>query len=253
MGGGPDVGGPPLAAREIIYRAVAMADLIVDFAGEVRRVADRMTFGRAADLELDSNPHLHRLVGEFARQDGVWWLRNLGSRLFLTMLTGDGTKTELAPGSQQVIVASTGVVRVAVGQARYELAFHHDGAPSASDPAERPLEGATTDFDAVLTPREIDFLVTFAQPILDGTNGPLPTYLSVASIWGVSPKTLDNTLQSIKRKMRQARLVRDEPLETLVRVAISHSLVTVDDLRWSDLAEGGARSSATGPRFEFSD
>lgn len=223
--------------------------LTVDFAGDVRRVRDRLTFGRAGDLVLDSDPHLHRLVGEFAREGETWWLRNLGSKLFITLVRPDGTRVELAPGASHVLVTSRGAVRVSVGQARYELRFDTGRVEQQPPPMATAPTGATTEFDTYLTPREVDFLVTFARPIIDGTNGPLPTYADVAHIWGVSPKTLDNTVQTIKRKMRNARLVRDEPLDTIVRVAISHSLVSAADLAWSGLVAGSARSAADGPRF----
>lgn len=226
-----------------------MSRLIVDFAGDRRVVERRLTFGRAADLELDANPHLHRLVGEFVQLDDQWWLQNLGTRLFITLVDRSGTRVDLAPGGRQLITTSNGSVRVSVGQARYELGFEVQGAVTAPEPSAPSADGATTDFQAILTPRELDFLVTFARPVLDGTNGPLPTYVEVAELWGVSPKTLDNTVQSIKRKMRNARLVRDEPLDTLVRVAISHSLVTTSDLEWAAIGDGGPRSSAAGPRF----
>lgn len=228
-----------------------MTTLIVEFAGETHPVNDRLTFGRAGELELDSNPHLHRLVGEFVHREGRWWLRNLGSRLFLTVTASDGTRVDLAPGGQHLVTAPSGTVRVSVGQARYELTFRTDDPDRATTTDADIGDGVTTPFDAFLTPREIDFMVTFARPILDGTNRPLPTYVEVADIWGVSPKTLDNTVQSVKRKMRNARLARDEPLETLVRIAISHSLVTASDLEWSGLLDGDARPASQGPRFTF--
>ncbi len=226
-------------------------ELCVEFGDDLITVEDRLTFGRAGDLEIDSNPHLHRLVGEFVREHDAWWLRNLGTRLFITLVNPDGTRVDLAPGSSLVLVGLGGAVRVSAGPARYEIRFRSTIAAPLATPVVAVNGGATTEFEAFLTPREVDFLVTFAQPILDGTNGPLPTYVEVADVWGVAPKTLDNTLQTIKRKMRNARLVRDEPLDTLVRVAIAHSLVTRSDLNWSELASGGARSSAEGPRFSL--
>ena len=222
--------------------------LVVEFAEQVTEVGRGLTFGRAGDLELDSNPHLHRLVGEFVQRNGEWWVRNLGSRLFLTLVSDDGTRIELAPRSGPVLLVRSGVIRISVGPARYKVAYRIGTAPIRARSQLRAA-GATSDFDAVLTPREVDFLVSFAKPILDGTNGPIMSYAEVAGVWGVATKTLDNTLQGVKRKLRRARLFRDEPLETLVRIAISHSLVTLDDLRWADLESGRPRSSGDGPRF----
>lgn len=231
------------------YFRHAMTELRVSVAGEQWCASDRLTFGRAGDIELDSNPHLHRLAGEFVREGGVWWLRNLGSRLFITLVHPDGTRVDLAPGASHVLVAARGSVRVSAGPARYEMLFEANAVSALADTPVIDDSGATTEFETYLTPREVDFLVTFAQPILDGTNGPMPTYVEVARLWGVSPKTLDNTVQSLKRKMRNARLVRDEPLDTLVRIAVAHSLVTTVDFEWAQLSGGQPRSAASSPRY----
>lgn len=227
--------------------------LTVTFAGETRHVRERLTFGRQAELELDTNAQLHRRVGEFVRLDGSWWLKNLGSRLFITSVSDDGTRTDLAPGSRQILVGRSGSVRVAVGPARYEIGYDIDEMQHGDVRPDDDSGGATTDFQPILTPREVDFLVSFARPILEGRNVPIPSYVVVANLWGVSTKTLDNTLQSVKRKLRNASMARDEPLDTMVRVVIAHSLITHDDLRWAfdaDAPDGDVpRPAAEGPRF----
>ena len=96
---------------------------------------------------------------------------------------------------------------------------------------------------------DVDFLVTFAQPILEGTNRPLPSYRHVAATWSVADKTLDNTLQAVKRKLRNAGLSRDEPLESMVRTVVAHSLITRADLDWARLGGHPPRPAGTGPRF----
>jgi hypothetical protein len=232
---------------------VAVTLLTVDFAGERFDVSDAITFGRAGEIELDTNRHLHRLVGEFALRDGIWWLTNLGSRVFLTLVTADGSRTDLAPGASQTLASGTGTVRLVVGTARYQLDYSIDsaGVPEAAPwppPDPLPADGRTVDFEAVLTPREIDFMVTFARRLMEGEHGQLPSYVEVAELWGVSPKTLDNTVQIFKRKMRNARLATDEPLDALVRIAVAHSLITPADLEWA-FGAGAPRPAVDGPRF----
>ena len=100
-----------------------MTDLVVEFAGERFAVSDRLTFGRAGDIELDTNRHLHRLVGEFACRDGVWWLTNLGTRVFVTHVADDGSRSDLAPGASHTLTSERGTVRIAVGTARYQLDY----------------------------------------------------------------------------------------------------------------------------------
>lgn len=231
-----------------------MGEIEVEFAGEERVVTDRLTFGRAGELELDTNRHLHRLVGEFVRLDGRWWLRNLGSRLFVTLVGGDGTRADVAPGAGQVLGPPGGSVLVVAGQARYELVYRLEGVADATVVPEVGDAGATVDFSAQLTPREVDVLVTFARQVLDGTNGPLPTYVDVAATWELATKTVDNTVQSIKRKLRGAGMAREEPLDAMVRIAIAHSLIGHADLEWSQLTTNGPpRSALHGPRFAVFD
>jgi hypothetical protein len=226
-----------------------LTDLVVEFAGERFAVSDRLTFGRAGDIELDTNRHLHRLVGEFACRDGVWWLTNLGTRVFVTHVADDGSRSDLAPGASHALTSERGTVRIAVGTARYQLDYEMPEAGARQAPSPLPGDGRTVDFDAILTPREVDFLVTFARPLMEGEHGQMPTYSEVAELWGVAPKTLDNTVQAVKRKMRNARLATDEPLEALVRVAVAHSLITAADLEWAAFDAGPPRAAADGPRF----
>jgi hypothetical protein len=224
--------------------------LVVEFAGERHEVGDRLTFGRAGEIQLDTNRHLHRLVGEFACRDGVWWLTNLGTRVFVTLVSEDGSRADLAPGASHALTSGRGTVRLAVGTARYQLDYELPvGAERTEAPPPTPGDGRTVEFDAILTPREVDFLVTFARPVMEGEHGQMPTYSEVAEVWGVAPKTLDNTVQAIKRKMRNARLATDEPLEALVRIAVAHSLITTADLEWAAFADGSPRPAAEGPRF----
>lgn len=210
------------------------------------------TFGRDADIDLDTNPYLHRRTGAFHRDGEVWWLVNVGSKLHLTVVGDDGTRADLPPGTRHQLTPPGGVVRVVAGRADYELRYGiADDMAAAADLDLPPSDGTqTVGLELTLTPREIDFLVTFARPHLLGRNDPLPTYATVAETWAVSPKTLDNTLQSIKRKFRAAGLVRrDESLDGIVQQAVRHSLVTIDDLTWADLDGPAPRPAASGQRF----
>lgn len=136
------------------------------------------------------------------------------------------------------------------GRSTYEINYtlRADPAPVAADLAAPPDGTLTVQVDLALTPREVDFLVTFARPVLLGRAEPMPTYAEVAAVWDVSPKTLDNSLQSIKRKFRAAKLVRDQGLDSVVQVAIQHSLITRDDLEWAFGADT-PRPAVDGPRF----
>jgi len=226
-----------------------MSELVVGFAGEEYNVVDRLTFGRTADLELDINKFMHRRVGEFVRESEVWWLRNLGSHIHLTLVTNEGKRVELPPRAVQVLASAAGVVRFSAGPANYEISYELPGL-HVPDRNDTELFGeSTTQFALVFTPREVDFLVTFARPRLEGLDQAMPTYAEVAHRWGVAKKTLDNTVQGIKRKLRESGLARDEPLETLMGLVVRHGLITRDDLRWAQLDADEPRGSLQGPRF----
>jgi hypothetical protein len=227
-----------------------MSELVVEFAGEEKRVGSRLTFGRIADLELDTNGHLHRVAGEFIHEGGHWWLVNRGTRLFLRLVTSTGTRLDMAPSARHALPPGHGVVSLRVGGSLFEINYSlSPQAVARSLQAESPVGKSTLPFDAVLTPREVDFLITFARPLLEGKVEQLPSYAEVAKLWDVSRKTLDNTIQTLRRKLRNARLVRDEPLDELVRVAVAHSLVTRADLEWAAFDGGQPRKAALGPRF----
>jgi hypothetical protein len=172
------------------------------------------------------------------------------------VVAADGTRAELPPGTRHAIAGGAGLVRVVAGRSTYEINYTLTTSPPAGahDDLVLPLDGTlTVQVELALTPREIDFLVTFARPALLGLAEPLPTYAEVAAIWDVSPKTLDNSLQSIKRKFRSAKLVRDQALDSVVQVAIQHSLITRDDLTWADLDSDAPRTAAAGRRFDTDD
>ena len=132
--------------------------LAVEFLGDRRDLADGddLTFGRAADLEVDDNQFMHRLVGRFVCREGVWWVQNLGTRSRLELLDVDsGTLVELAPGQQLPIVARTFVVRFTAGPTSYELNGVRSGEPLRADAAGEVVGTATVDFgDVPLSPEQ---------------------------------------------------------------------------------------------------
>ncbi|MEZ5269052.1 MAG: hypothetical protein R2789_10990 [Microthrixaceae bacterium] len=62
--------------------------LYVDFCGDERVVdaGGSLSFGRTADLVIDDNPYMHRVLGAFDYRDGHWLLFNEGSHTTLNVL-----------------------------------------------------------------------------------------------------------------------------------------------------------------------
>lgn len=229
-----------------------MSELTVEFAGEIHHVTRQLTFGRAGDLCIDDNQYMHRWVGEFLHDSGYWWLANRGSRIPLTLISGDGKWVQLPPGATQALAEGSGVVRFRAGQANYELSYH--GAPPGPGSGAAPQdEGGdqTLRFKIELTPREVDYMVSFCAPqFSQAANNSLPSYNQVAECWGVSVKTVDNALQNLRRKIREAGLTGAESSDGLAAFMLSHGLILQSDLDWAALDEPeGPRPAADGPRF----
>jgi hypothetical protein len=99
--------------------------LYLEFCGEDWSLdpSDELTFGRSADLVIDDNPYLHRVVGRFVLRDRVWWLDNLGRSVNLTVREcgGPGHST-VGPRSSLALVHGEFTCGFAAGPTRYELA-----------------------------------------------------------------------------------------------------------------------------------
>lgn len=222
--------------------------LLVRFVGESYRPVSDLVFGREAELFIDENSYLHRRAGRFRLQDGSWWLDNLGSRLRLTMVSADGSLIELHPGDSSPLLGSSGQISLTAGPTRYELDYSLEGALRAPDPTHRlePSGADTMTYGAVLTPRELDFVVVLAQGRLTGRLGPLPTHGEIADTWGVSHKTVDNTLQRLRSKLRKQGVHHLQSSEAMIDYLVTQGQVTMADLEWARLdADDGPRPAAT--------
>lgn len=98
------------------------AELWIEFCGEEFPVPGRVAIGRDADLVVDDNPYLHRVVAVIEERAGTWWLRNVGSRIVVTVLDGDGhSSATVGPGSSCALVHERFLVRFRAGPVGYEL------------------------------------------------------------------------------------------------------------------------------------
>ena len=75
--------------------------LVIEYCGQVTEVApgQDLTFGRAADLIVDENPHLHRVLGRLQHWGGLWWLTNEGRSITMVVADeGSRSSAVVAPG-----------------------------------------------------------------------------------------------------------------------------------------------------------
>lgn len=223
-------------------------DLTVRFVGETYRPHTELTFGRQADLSLDENTYLHRRAGRFRLRASSWWLENLGGRLRMTMVSADGSLLDLQPGASSLLLGERGEVSITAGPTRYSIEYElHRYQVALDETNSFRISGADTmTYGPILTPRELDFVVVMAQGRLTGRLGPIPSHGEIADIWGVSAKTVDNTLQRLRTKLRSQNINYVNSSETLIEYLVTQGLVSPADLEWACLdSPDGPRPAAT--------
>jgi hypothetical protein len=98
--------------------------LYVEFCGEEHVVepGGALSFGRRAQLVVDDNPYLHRVLGRFVDGGGAWRVDHLGRRSPIVVRdVGSGTTTTLAPGSSTGLVHGEFLLSFRAGPTNYEL------------------------------------------------------------------------------------------------------------------------------------
>lgn len=182
--------------------------LTVDFCGEVHSVAPGhdLTFGRDGDLVVDSdNRHLHRLLGRFTMENGLWWLQNLGTGLAIEVLDRSGPSAlSVGPGAARPLAMSEGVVRFTAGLTTYEMQFSTVLGRTADSPREIVYSGQSTVQAPVLRLNDEQrlLLAALAEPRLrDPHDSQLPSNKDVRIRLGWSRKKLDGKLDYLCRRL----------------------------------------------------
>jgi len=202
-----------------------MSTLWLDFAGVGYSADESISFGRNAELALDEdNRFMHRITGEFRWNGLVWWLHNVGTSTQLLVFGTNGARIELPPGTECALPMPAGSVSFVAGPTPYQLLYRAEE-PVVSTRAPDAPGDATMEFGTALTDRETIYLTTFAINRLRGSSAALLTYAEVAKIWGVSEKTVDNTLQRVRGRMKQSGVRNTETLEGLVSHLLAHGRI----------------------------
>lgn len=215
--------------------------LTIEFVGDSRDLVggQDLTFGRAADLVVDGNQFMHRVVGRFVCREGVWWLQNLGTRSRLELLDLDsGTLAELAPGRQLPLVGRAFVVRFTAGPTTYELNGTRSGDSLRADSAGEVQGTATVDFGAVpLSPEQHLLVVSLFESKL--RIGRIEGGNVMAARLGWSANKFNRKLDVVCEKLHRAGvpgvkgeigLSADGRRETVLNWALSNGVVTRNDL-----------------------
>ncbi len=161
--------------------------LVVEFIGQRMELTprERLSFGRRADLELDTNTELGNVVGRFVHGNGFWWLQNEDPNRSLLVLDGrSGSTLVVAPGTATPLTFADAIVRLKAGRAHYELHLRLDVEGLSADlPTAVERDVLVPAVDVSLNREQRLLLVVFAESKLRNPHGPLllPTNAEAAS------------------------------------------------------------------------
>ncbi len=222
--------------------------LTVDFVGDVHALGaeDTLEFGRGAELNIDSNPFLHRCVGRFEFRSGLWFLSNVGRSIHLVVVDSDTlSQATVAPGRAIALTFLPATVRFRAGRSTYEILVEGNGIKA--NPAFQPSESldTVTASNIPLTPSQRLLIVALAEPTLReptvGLQIPANKQTAARLHWTI-PK-FNRKLDNVCAKLTKAGVagLHGSPgslaanrRRALVEFALQSGLVTADDLALID-------------------
>ncbi|HEY8722194.1 hypothetical protein [Pengzhenrongella sp.] len=222
----------------------------LEFCGEWFEVSPTEPFvvGRDGPLGLDDNPYLHRRFLEIVLVDGVWWLRNVGSRLSATITEpSGGMQAWLTSGGRLPLVFATTVVVFTAGPTTYQVSLETTHATFTSTLLSGAETGTTTVGHVALTAAQRALIVALSEPLLrspGSTTTEIPSSAVAAERLGWALTRFNRKLDNVCDKLDRVgiRGLRGEPgrLATqrrarLVEYAVTSRLVTSADLGLLDV------------------
>jgi hypothetical protein len=227
-------------------------NLYIDFIGEVTAVepGEELTFGRQADLHVDDNRHLHRVLGRFWSRGDSWWLTNEGRSITIQVADADSrSNVQLAPGSEIALSFPNSILRFRAGITDYEIEVHvpdrgaHEG-DDEDDPldADAEDEGATIALgDIMLTPEQRLLLLALGESTLRDphSSDELPTNRAVARRLGWSITKFNRKLDNLCDRFTKLGVgglrgsidqLATDRRRRLVEHAVESGLITRDQL-----------------------
>lgn len=226
--------------------AVGDGSLCVRFAEVERRldIDDTLVFGRGAELDIDTNPFLHRQLGRLVHREGWWWMENVGSSIVVTLVDpATSAASRLSPGTVTVITSASTVTRFAAGRSHYELTLSQEPRDSADTPPLAVAAPSTSTLNVSslpLTTEQRSLLLALAEHSLLDPLGPLrlPSNKEVAARLGWTAAKLNRKLDWLCERLTRhgvAGLHRsdgrsNDRRQRLVEYALDHDLIGADDL-----------------------
>ncbi len=212
--------------------------LTIEFVGDNHEVAPTrlFTFGRNGDLPLDTSEDLPSIIGVFAYDNGIWWLRNRTTAIDLHLFDANTRSALLiAAGSTAPIAYKRSLVRVVVGPLTYELTL------SCAESDEPQAAGVRSPGTPSLNLEQRQLLTALAEGSLRGVDPhDLPSNADLAQRLGWRITKLNRKLDHLCIKFDKlgvpglrgsARRLATERRRLLVDYCLATSLITTDDLR----------------------
>lgn len=232
-----------------------MDDLAIDYCGEWYTPAADGVFdiGREGDLEIDDNPYLHRRFLQIVRNDGIWWLSNIGSMISATVAdSSGGMQAWLAPGARIPLVFGHTNIIFTAGPTTYEFAVHLKTPSFQQSTTDDTGFGETTIGPVVFTDSQKALIVALAEPMLrrDGTGfSAIPSSAEAARRLGWAMTRFNRKLDNVCEKLDRVgvaglRGANGKPAGNrrarLVEHAVTSHLVTAADLPLLESVNGAA-------------
>jgi len=232
-------------------QAQPVGKAFVEFCGEWHQVSPDAAFGigRDADLDVDTNPFLHRRLIEITCLNGIWLLSNVGARLAVTVMDGAGrVHSWLAPGGRLPLVFEHTLIVFSAGPTTYELSIHLTE-PAFGEVGRVSSDGQTTIGVIDFTASQKLLMVALAEPMLsrDGSGmSDVPTNAKAAERVGWTLTRFNRKLDNVCDKLDRAGVKGlrggqgDHAMNRrsrLVEYAIAARLVTRADLPLLDQPE----------------
>lgn len=222
--------------------------LKIDFAGEVHELGpnDTLEFGRGADLNIDSNPFLHRRVGRFELKSGLWFLSNVGGSIHLVVVDSNTlSQATVAPGREIALTFLPATVRFRAGRSTYEILIEGEGAEPDLDIQPSESFDTVTASNIPLTPSQRLLIVALAEPTLReptaGLQVPANKQAAARLKWSITK--FNRKLDNVCAKLTKAGVagLHGSPgslaanrRRALVEFALQSGMVTTDDLTLLD-------------------
>ena len=109
---------------------LAAGKLYLEFCGEDHTLSpgESLSFGRAADLVIDENPYMHRVVGRFVQRGNHWCIENHSRSITFTIRELAGLSSALVgPQSTAALLQGEFTCGFVSGPTRYELSGALEG------------------------------------------------------------------------------------------------------------------------------